>query len=514
MVDIVGLGAINLDFIVDSTQIQKINPRDKEYRLANFEQGIERGVSREVVQDALERLQDLSPKISPGGSALNTVAAAASTSAPINVGYVGVCGRSPDPGFDFADWFSVLGIDTTYVHMSEEISGVCASYTQGSERSMLTCDGANGGIHNFIAENYAAILTYLSGARWVHLTALADHRDPTTIAALLHELKSQVPSVMISIDPGALWSPLDRSEAVNSILKVVDLVFANTREFDLLTSRMPHISDLDAATHFFRSRANLRTVVLLKRYDHIKAFSRIGPDVIERVYANTVILPNSEIVDDTGAGDVFAGGMICGSCIPGFGIADSIELGLRLARRKLRFVGMTGISDFRDDFVGLCSEVISQSRAAEAESPQKRVFIGHGHDAQWRVVKDCLASWGLRATYFESVSAVGKFTSEVLTEQALGADFAVIVVTGDDEGSGGQRRGRQNVVHEIGLMQGRLGWTKVAVLLEEGVEPFSNIAGLQYIPFSKGRVHQALHELQNTLVREGLILPPVSHSYQ
>ena len=398
MVDVIGIGAINLDFIVDSTQTQRINPREKEYRLASFEQGVERGVSWAVVQDALERLQDLSPKISPGGSALNTVAAAISTSAPITVGYVGVCGRSPDPGFHFADWFSVLGIDTSYVHMSEEISGVCVSYTQGSERSMLTCDRANLEIHDFIAENYTAILTYLSGARWVHLTALADRRDPTTIASLLHDLKSRFPSVMISIDPGALWSPLDRSEAVNSILQLADVVFANTREFDLLTHRMPNMSDLDAATHFFRSHSNLRTVMLLKRYDHIKAFSRIGPDVIERVYANNIILSSREIIDDTGAGDMFAAGMICGSCVPGFEITHNIELGLRLARRKLQFVGMTSIADFRHDFVDLCSEVISQSRAVEAEPPQKRVFIGHGHDAQWRVVKDCLADWGLRPT--------------------------------------------------------------------------------------------------------------------
>jgi sugar/nucleoside kinase (ribokinase family) len=514
MVDIVGLGAINLDFIIDSTQTQKLNPRDRDYRLASFEQGIERGVSQEVVQEALERLSDLSPKISPGGSALNTVATVASTSAPISVGYVGVCGRSPDAGFDFANWFSVLGIDTTHMLMSEEVSGVCVSYTQGHERSMLTTSGANWKLQDFISENYDAILSYLSSARCVHLTALADKTDPGVIASLLRDLKSRFPSVTISIDPGALWSPFDRLEGVNDILQVADLVFANSREFDLLTRRLPNMTDLDAAMHLFRSGINLRTVILLKRYDHIKAFSRVGAEVIQRVYANSIILSDDEIVDDTGAGDVFAGGMICGSCIPAFETEHSIELGLRLARSKLRFVGMTGIAEFRHDFLDLSAEVVAQSRAVDAESPQKRIFIGHGHDAQWRLVKDCVTGWGLRATYFESAPAAGRFVSEVLTEQALGADFAVIVVTGDDEDSAGHPRGRQNVVHEIGLMQGRLGWTKVAVLLEDGVEPFSNIAGLQYIPFSKGKVHQALHELETTLVREGLILPPVSSSYQ
>jgi predicted nucleotide-binding protein len=93
----------------------------------------------------------------------------------------------------------------------------------------------------------------------------------------------------------------------------------------------------------------------------------------------------------------------------------------------------------------------------------------------------------------------------VLAEQALTAHFAAIVVTGEDVMSGGQARGRQNVIHEIGLMQGKLGWSRVAILLEEGVEPFSNIDGLQYIRFSRGRLQQAFHELELTLIREGLV---------
>jgi predicted nucleotide-binding protein len=35
-----------------------------------------------------------------------------------------------------------------------------------------------------------------------------------------------------------------------------------------------------------------------------------------------------------------------------------------------------------------------------------------------------------------------------------------------------------NVVHEAGLFQGRLGFTRAIIMLEEGCEEFSNIEGL------------------------------------
>lgn len=65
-------------------------------------------------------------------------------------------------------------------------------------------------------------------------------------------------------------------------------------------------------------------------------------------------------------------------------------------------------------------------------------------------------------------------------------------------------RARQNVVHEIGLFQGRLGFEKVAVLSQRGVEEFSNLAGLQVIPFSDDQIEGAFYELHRTLKREGI----------
>jgi hypothetical protein len=72
---------------------------------------------------------------------------------------------------------------------------------------------------------------------------------------------------------------------------------------------------------------------------------------------------------------------------------------------------------------------------------------------------------------------------------------------------------RMNVVHEAGLFQVRLGFSKAVVLLEEGCEQFSNIQGVGQIRFSKGNISAAFEEVRRVLEREGLIAgPEMTHS--
>ena len=53
-----------------------------------------------------------------------------------------------------------------------------------------------------------------------------------------------------------------------------------------------------------------------------------------------------------------------------------------------------------------------------------------------------------------------------------------LVITAEDEQPDGKRRARMDAVREAGLFQGRLEFSRAIVLLEEGCEEFSNIAGL------------------------------------
>ncbi|MDQ2856898.1 MAG: nucleotide-binding protein [Acidobacteriota bacterium] len=85
------------------------------------------------------------------------------------------------------------------------------------------------------------------------------------------------------------------------------------------------------------------------------------------------------------------------------------------------------------------------------------------------------------------------------------ANFAILILTAEDETATGSMRARQNVVHEVRLFQSKLGFNKAILLKQEGVEDFTNVAGLQYIAFKDNKIDQAFYELRRTLEREGLI---------
>jgi predicted nucleotide-binding protein len=78
-------------------------------------------------------------------------------------------------------------------------------------------------------------------------------------------------------------------------------------------------------------------------------------------------------------------------------------------------------------------------------------------------------------------------------------------MTGEDELADGKIHARMNVVHEAGLFQGRLGFTKAIILLEEGCEEFSNVQGLGQIRFPRGNIRAAFEEIRQVLEREGLV---------
>ncbi len=66
----------------------------------------------------------------------------------------------------------------------------------------------------------------------------------------------------------------------------------------------------------------------------------------------------------------------------------------------------------------------------------------------------------------------------------------------------GEMRARQNVIHEAGLFQGRLGFSRAIVLVEEGTETFSNIQGIEQIRFARSNIKETFGEVVATLRRE------------
>ncbi|OLP01094.1 hypothetical protein BVU76_17455 [Mycolicibacterium porcinum] len=135
-----------------------------------------------------------------------------------------------------------------------------------------------------------------------------------------------------------------------------------------------------------------------------------------------------------------------------------------------------------------------------------RVFIGHGGSAQWRELKDYLQDQlGVPVDEFNRVPTAGYSTIARLNEMLDSAAMAFLVMTAEDETPDGGFRARQNVIHEVGLFQGRLGFDKAIVMVEDGCEDFSNIHGLTQIRYPKANISAKFHEIRAVLEREGLV---------
>ena len=150
-----------------------------------------------------------------------------------------------------------------------------------------------------------------------------------------------------------------------------------------------------------------------------------------------------------------------------------------------------------------------ERKRAAADRVGTNVFIGHGRSLLWRELKDFVQDrLGLPWDEFNRLPVAGVTNIARLSEMLDAAAIAFLVMTAEDEMADGAVQARMNVVHEAGLFQGRLGFTKAIVLLEEGCEEFSNIQGLGQIRFPKGEVSAAFEEVRRVLEREGLIAGP------
>lgn len=153
------------------------------------------------------------------------------------------------------------------------------------------------------------------------------------------------------------------------------------------------------------------------------------------------------------------------------------------------------------------SHLERRSRKMKAEDRVgTNVFIGHGRSSAWRELKDFVQErLKLPWDEFNRVPVAGITNIARLSEMLDGAAIALLVMTAEDEMAEGGVQARMNVVHEAGLFQGRLGFTRAIVLLEEGCAEFSNIQGLGQIRFPKNKIAACFEEVRQVVEREKLI---------
>jgi sugar/nucleoside kinase (ribokinase family) len=373
--DVVGVGAFNLDCVVDlaaaaaSAGTDTASLRSWVAGLCAvggvpLEWGAEAFVDEPTVLALLDRLGGDAIAWQPGGSAFNTVHALARLRLGLRLGYVGVAGRRPGPGPSGHALLGRLAVDRAFARRdARRLGGVCVSLVEGGERTMLTHTGANAGLAGLVTRRQQELSAYLAGARIVHVTSFADADAPPRLAALLREVKARNPAVLLSADPGHAWSTAP-TPGVERLLATADLLLVTARELAALAGGQeaswpeggapgtshagrPAAEPVGGAADeelagALRSRLGSAATILLKRADGVTV---LAAGQGGRRFARRP-LPGHLVRDATGAGDVLAAGVLAALARDPAALPAGVGLGMRLARRKLRHAGDTGHAGF------------------------------------------------------------------------------------------------------------------------------------------------------------------------
>jgi predicted nucleotide-binding protein len=164
----------------------------------------------------------------------------------------------------------------------------------------------------------------------------------------------------------------------------------------------------------------------------------------------------------------------------------------------------------------------SEARGMAAGSPttEESIFIVHGHDdgRKSELLRLLEKAAELPAVVLHERPNRGATILEKFEKHAYAARFAIVLLTGDDEGrlrdSGLPLtpRGRQNVILELGVFIGSLGRENVVVLKDSDVEEPSDLHGLVYIPLDSSGAwkYNLLRELKEAGIKVDFEKIPLS----
>ncbi|MFZ3467855.1 TIR domain-containing protein [Streptomyces sp. 4.24] len=121
-------------------------------------------------------------------------------------------------------------------------------------------------------------------------------------------MKEASPATLISFDPGHVWCTLP-TEEVLGICGLTAYLMLNRREFHELGRRNGGDTDEGIAGHLLQGLANDRSVILVKRRTGIHVWRSENGKAVEDFHPQ-IVLADDQIEDATGAGDVFAAGLL------------------------------------------------------------------------------------------------------------------------------------------------------------------------------------------------------------
>lgn len=374
--DIIGFGAVNVDFIVGGpTQVGYFDDLElgEEYHEEDFT----------VLQKSIENLRKSGRelRIQLGGSALNTVRALASLAPDLRIGFVSLAGGSPSELPAEAGLNTLPSSVELMIEWQGGPHGVCVSVTQGGARTLMTYNNPEATRSLEDPRRRDQIAELLAQARFVHVTSLFGDCTPRHVAELMAAVRRRSADVRFGVDLGHVWA---RTQAARDVLKLADVVFLNEAELGLLTptpsSPWPAEGEQERASWILDqlSTGATRVIVLKKRDDAGRGdrdvgragavmYSRREPtSSIHRHEVMHAALGQNKIIDSTGAGDAFAAGALAAMYSPKAEASRILGLGFAAALHKMQRPGLEGYKNL-------------ETLATEGSLPTGRgkVFISH-----------------------------------------------------------------------------------------------------------------------------------------
>jgi sugar/nucleoside kinase (ribokinase family) len=319
---IVGIGGLNLDYIVAEPGLDALAAADRRRFMAFFSPGSETTIRESDLRRLIDGLDPAHLTVRPGGSSFNMLAALARRYPEISLGFVGCVGDRPTPSPVLAA-LEDGRIDRRHVAISAgREHGSCLAIQIDGDRWLATARGANDDTARRLRDTREVIGDELARAGVVHVSSLLDDDAPSAVLAVLEHARERNPILKISFDPGAHWSRIAVNDVdVRHLGDMADWMFLNREEFDAWRDA----DLLDGCTgSIFRKAPGC-----------IQVFARERGWRAPAVEVRQPVIAPGEIRDPTGAGDVFAAGALSALIHRPADTRSAAQTGLSWARAKL-----------------------------------------------------------------------------------------------------------------------------------------------------------------------------------
>jgi predicted nucleotide-binding protein len=196
------------------------------------------------------------------------------------------------------------------------------------------------------------------------------------------------------------------------------------------------------------------------------------------------------------------------------GLSESADSRLRAAFTFARESREPEISDFARRVPLRNAAVVGRSKTSRAglsRARPRKVLVIHGRDRLNTLLLNQLVHdhWGFSAVEVKEHPASGRTFIERFEREAIGADFAIVLLSPDDLSESGRTVHLSNVVFELGWAYARLGRSRVCLLVKKGTNLPSDLEGINRIDFEE-TVRDVTRQLQAELESAGILRMPES----